>query len=148
MVESAPTGRALLRGRQLSLFKGKRQRGVAPPTAKEFALHCMVADMLRRWIEPGWQWTHIASGEKRDIITAVRLKRMGVAPGWPDLMFFHEDGPVAFLELKRHGSKQTEAQAALGDFLRNAGHRYNCVDNFDDAITTLKSWGILRAGIK
>jgi len=137
-----------LTGRQLSLFKGKRQRGLRPPSAKEFALHCMVADTVRRFILPGWVFTHIASGEKRDMVTAVRLKRMGVAPGWPDLMFFHDEGCVCFLELKRRGGRQTEAQAAIAEFLRDAGHQYNCVDNFNDAVSTLKAWGIVRSGIK
>jgi hypothetical protein len=27
---------------------------------------------------PGWIYTHVASGEKRDQVTAARLKRMGV----------------------------------------------------------------------
>ena len=40
--------------RQLSLFKGKRQRGVAAPPPKEFATHCALADLLRRWTMPGW----------------------------------------------------------------------------------------------
>src|SRR6185436_8224446 len=48
---------------QLNLFKGKRQRGTQPPPPKEFALHCMVADTVRRWILPGWIWTHFPAGE-------------------------------------------------------------------------------------
>ena len=51
--------------RQLSLFKGKRQRGVAAPPPKEFATHCALADLLRRWTMPGWVWTHFPSGEER-----------------------------------------------------------------------------------
>ena len=38
--------------RQLSLFEGKRQRGVAAPPPKEFATHCALADLLRRWTMP------------------------------------------------------------------------------------------------
>ena len=68
--------------RQLSLFKRKRQRGtVSSVPATEFQLHCAVADTVRRWIMPGWIFTHIASGEKRDPVTAARLKRMIVASG-------------------------------------------------------------------
>ena len=29
-----------------------------------------------------------ASGEKHDVVTAARLKEMGVMPGFPDLLFF------------------------------------------------------------
>ncbi len=113
MVESAPTGRALSHGRQLSLFKGKRQRGAAPPSSTEFALHCAVADVIRRF-----------------------------------LMFFRSTGEVCFMELKRRGNRLTEEQAAMAAFMRDAGHGYNCVDNFEDAIMTLKAWGIVRAGIE
>jgi hypothetical protein len=35
---------------------------------------------------PGWIYTHIASGEKRDQVTAARLNRMGVTAGFPDLV--------------------------------------------------------------
>jgi len=68
--------------RQLHLFRSKRQRGVPLLRAKEYELHCMVADTLRRWCNPLWRYTHIPAGEKRDMVTAMRLKRMGVMPGW------------------------------------------------------------------
>ena len=32
----------------------------------EYQLHCAAVDTIRRWILPGWIYTHIASGEKRD----------------------------------------------------------------------------------
>src|SRR5258707_4612835 len=95
---------------QLHLFKGKKQRGTKLPPPLEFALHCMVADTVRRWIRPGWIWTHIANGEKRDAITGARLKRMGVTARFPDLMFFGPRGRVCFLELKRPGGRLDENQ--------------------------------------
>ena len=144
---AAPAGRVVSRGRQLSLFKSKRQRGVAPPSATEFALHCAVADLIRRFIMPGWRFTHLPMGEFRNEMTAARLKRMGVTRGWPDLMFINATGQVYFLELKRRGNRLTEDQAALAAFLRDAGISYHCVDNFRDAVMTLKTWGIVRTGI-
>ena len=63
-------------------------------------MHCMVVDAVRRWRSPGWIYTHIASGEKRDQVTAARLKRMGVVAGFPDLVFFGPHGEVCFIELK------------------------------------------------
>lgn len=130
---------------QLSLFKGKRQRGTRAPRATEFALHCAVADVIRRWIMPGWRYSHLPMGELRDKITAARLKRMGTTPGWPDLMFFNRGGKVCFLELKRKGSTLTEAQAELADFLRGAGHGYEVTDDFKKAVDVLKGWGVVRA---
>jgi len=58
--------------RQLHLFKSRRQRGTLPPAPSEYQLHCAVADTVKRWIMPGWIYTHIASGEKRDQVTAAR----------------------------------------------------------------------------
>jgi len=130
---------------QLSLFKGRKQRGVRAPRATEFALHVAVADVIRRWIMPGWRFTHLPLGELRDKVTAARLKRMGVTPGWPDMMFFNRGGKVCFLELKRKGNTLTEAQAELADFLRGAGHGYEVTDDFRKAVETLKGWGVVRA---
>ena len=59
-----------------------------------------VVDTIKRWRMPGWIYTHIASGEKRDQVTAARLKRMGVTPGFPELVFFGPHGEVCFIELK------------------------------------------------
>jgi hypothetical protein len=133
---------------QLSLFKGQRQRGVAPPAPSEFALHCAVADTIRRFIMPDWRFTHLPLGELRDKVTAARLKRMGTTPGWPDLMFFHAQGQVCFLELKRRGGRPTDIQADLSNFLCAAGHAYQCTDSFQVAVNTLKAWGVVRSGVE
>jgi hypothetical protein len=133
--------------RQLSLFKSRRQRGTAPPAPSEYQLHCAVADTVRRWIMPGWIFTHIASGEKRDQVTAARLKRMGVVGGFPDLIFFSDVGLVCAIELKAKGGKLSEAQAAVKLHLEQAGHGYLCSDDYRDVIETLKGWGVLRSGI-
>jgi hypothetical protein len=132
---------------QLSLFRGKRQRGQAAPAPSEFQLHCAVVDTVRRWIMPGWRFTHIASGEKRDQVTAARLKRMGVTPGWPDLVFFGPGGAVCFVELKAKAGRLSEAQAAIRQHLEAAGHGYHCSSDYRDVVETLKAWGVLRAGI-
>jgi hypothetical protein len=47
-----------------NLFKSRRQRGALPPAPSEYQLHCAVVDTVKRWIMPGWIFTHIASGEK------------------------------------------------------------------------------------
>ena len=49
----------------MHLFRSRRQKGIAPPAPSEFSLHCAVVDTVKRWINPGWIFTHIASGEKR-----------------------------------------------------------------------------------
>ena len=49
--------------RQLSLFKGRKQRGTLPPAPSEFASQVFLVDVIRRWLDPRCQFTHIASGE-------------------------------------------------------------------------------------
>ncbi len=144
--------------RQLSLFKGKRQRGVAAPPPKEFATHCALADLLRCWTMPGWVWTQFPSGEERSFqidaqgrrfsMAGARLKRMGLQGGWPDFQFAHMSGRFCFLELKREKSgRLSEEQIDIATFLIAAGHGYLCTSSFDDAVATLKDWGVLRSGI-
>ena len=79
----------------------------------EFSIHVQLADILRRWCNPQWRWTHFPSGEtrgdhrvnpktgKRYSLTGARLKRMGTQPGWPDFQFFGPQRQTFFLELKR-----------------------------------------------
>jgi hypothetical protein len=132
---------------QLSLFKGKRQRGVKLPAPLEFASHVIVADMLRRWCNPRWMWTHLPMGEKRHIRTAVRLKRMGVRPGWPDFLFAGPDAQLVWLELKRKGNKASADQQSVIEHLIDCGFEFLITDNVDEAVAFLKRLGILRATI-
>jgi len=134
--------------RQLHLFRSKRQRGVAAPAPLEFAVHCMVADTLRRWATPGWIWTHLPMGERRDAVTGARLKRMGVQPGWPDLLLIPPAGPKFwqrphYLELKRRGGKLTEHQAGFALWCKLNGCPHEVCDSYDAAVKTLKQWGAL-----
>ena len=96
---------------------------------------------------PGWIYTHIASGERRDQVTAARLKRMGVTAGFPDLMFIGPRGQVCWIELKARGGRLGEAQAAVAAHLVAAGHGYLCSNDYRDVIETLKAWGVLRVAV-
>jgi hypothetical protein len=133
--------------RQLSLFKGKNQRGVTLPPPKEFALHCVLADLLKRWCSKQWRYTHLPMGEYRDKITAARLKRMGVTPGWPDFLFVGP-GQVVFLELKRQRSgRMSDEQTALMEHLCASGCEYLVSDNIKAAVAILATFGILPSTI-
>jgi hypothetical protein len=133
--------------RQLHLFGNKRQRGTAPPSPSEYQLHCAVVGVVTRWKNPGWIFCHFASGERRDMVTAARLKRMGVVAGFPDLVFFGPHGQVRFVEIKVKRGRLSPAQAAVASHLVAAGHGYLCSASFDDIVLTLKDWGVLRAGM-
>ena len=134
--------------RQLDLLKSRRQRGSKVPPAKEFPVHCMVADLLRLSIAPGWLWFHPANGEFRDRAAAGRLKRMGVKPGVSDFILIAPPmGCVHALELKRYKVKPTPEQLEFLNAVIAAGGRSACVDNFDAAVHTLKAWGAVRVKV-
>jgi hypothetical protein len=144
---------------QLSLFKGKRQRGIAPPPPLEFENHCVLADICRRWLNPGWRFTHIPNGEHREhridakgrrySPSGQRLQRMGVTPGWPDFMFVGPARAMFWLELKRaRKGRVSEDQSDIADFLEQCGFDYLCTTSVRDAVNALKAHGILRATIE
>jgi hypothetical protein len=143
--------------RQLNLFKSNRQRGTKPPPPLEFSSHVFLADMLRRWCSPRWEWTHLPLGELRDwklnkngqrySPSGNRLKRMGVRPGWPDFLFAGPNAKLVWLELKRRGNRLSGDQEEIEAHLRECGFDYLVTDNVDEAVAWLKQLGILRVTI-
>jgi len=131
---------------QLSLFKGKRQRGVKAPAPLEFAIHCMIADTLR--LQCKWLYWHTPNGELRSIQTAAKLKRMGVKPGVADFLLVEPGrGRMFGLELKRQGETPTDSQWDFGRTLIAAGGAWEWCDTYDGAIAILKRWGALPKGL-
>jgi hypothetical protein len=143
--------------RQLSLFKGKRQRGVKPPPALEFETHCALADTLRRAVTPGWLWTHFPAGEERPAhidkrgrrvsSEGARLKRMGLKPGWADFLFVSPAGRLHCLELKRGNAPLNDAQQDFRDAITLCGVPYAVARSYDEAIQILTSWGAVRVRV-
>jgi hypothetical protein len=146
--------------RQLHLFASKRQRGRSPPPPMEFNIHVQLANILRRWCNPQWRWTHFPSGENRDhcinpktgkrfSLTGQRLQRMGTQKGWPDFQFFGPDRRTFFLELKRpkRGVVSGE-QADVLSHLIACGHSVLVTTSLDDAVAELKAVGILRSTVE
>jgi hypothetical protein len=146
--------------RQLSLFKGRRQRGVAPPPAPEFSSHVIIADLLKRWGSPRWRWTHIPSGEarehrvnpktgKRYSLTGQRLRRMGLVAGFPDFIFVGPECTTLWLELKRKKlGRVSEDQEDIFGHLQTCGFVVLVTDDVNKAVQWLKAHGILRATIE
>jgi hypothetical protein len=146
--------------RQLSLFKSKRQRGIAPPPPLEFATHATLADICKRWINPHWKFTHLPLGEhrehrinpktgKRYSLTGQRLQRMGVQPGWPDFIFGGPNAQVFWLELKRFKTgRLSEDQSEVLAHLVACGFAVLVTTSLDDAVATLKQAGILRSNVE
>jgi hypothetical protein len=134
---------------QLHLFKGKRQKGERPRPALEFRTACAFADTLDRCADPAWLWTHFPAGELRSAATGARLKRQGLKPGWPDYLFISPGGRLHCLELKRRGSKLSDAQEAFGAWCSHRPSVRWCVAySYDEAIATVTAWGVLRREVQ
>jgi hypothetical protein len=133
--------------RQLSLLKGPRQKGEKAPLPTEFQMQCVIADALRIGAAPGWLWSHFPAGEYRTDATGRKLKRMGLKPGWPDLLLIDPAGCHYWLELKRGKSALSEEQAG---FMMNMYKRdvpWAVARSVGEAINLLKSWGAIRTSL-
>lgn len=117
-------------------------RRIASP--KELVLHMGVAKLLRDHCLPEWRWTHMPSGERRDIRTASKLKQMGTQPGWPDFLLLDERGVAHCLELKRAKAKLTIYQGEFMEWCMRSGIPYTIADSFTGVLNVLDSWGCLR----
>jgi hypothetical protein len=135
--------------RQLDMFA--RRRPPAYPakgrSAVEFRTHCMLADTLARWAEPGWWWTHFPAGEKRDPVTGARLKRMGLKPGVSDFLFIGPAGGLAWLELKRGTAPLSDAQVAFRVAMKARGVPHIIARSYGQAVDELKQLGILPRSV-
>ena len=129
---------------QLSLFKGKRQRGVRPPPPYERKTHIAIADTLRVAAAPGWLWSHFPAGEYRTDATGALLLRMGLKKGWSDFVLIAPDGLHHWLELKRGRAPMSDEQEAFSEALKARGTPWALARSYDEAIAQLRCWGALR----
>lgn len=80
-----------------------------------------------------------AAGEKRDVVTAAKLKRMGVKPGWPDAHLPVKRGGymALWIEMKSAAGRLSPAQQSIKARLEAEGARY----------LVCRSWTEARDGI-
>jgi hypothetical protein len=123
---------------------GRRDRRRRPPPPIERRTHIAVADLLRIAAKPGWIFSHIANGEHRSKQTAALLQRMGVRPGLFDFMLIGPDGRHFWLELKRGRAPLSEAQERFRQELVERSVVHGVARSFDDAVSCLRGWGVLR----
>ena len=109
----------------------------------EDAIQVAVADALRQACQPGWAWTHVPNGEKRDRAIGVKLWRMGVQAGWPDIVLISPTGRPHCLELKYGQGKLNGAQRDFRDLMIAAGVPWAVARSVDEAIRILTMWGAI-----
>jgi hypothetical protein len=109
----------------------------------EFAIQVSLVEALRKFARPDCLWLHIGNGERRDVITGSRLKRMGLRAGAADLLFVRAGVPPLFLELKTSRGTQSESQRAFEAHATMAGAQYEIVRSLDEALALLWERGFL-----
>lgn len=110
----------------------------------ELDIHYAIVKALNNHGTKGIPYYHPASGEKRALATAVRLKRMGVIRGIPDLCFvLPPNGRAAYLELKAPKGVVSPDQKLFRDAVRAVGGQWECAWSFDQAWGVLSAWGVL-----
>lgn len=116
-----------------------------PPAKSEQAHHIALIEACTALTPrvPALAWlVHIPNGELRNKATAVKLQKMGVQPGMPDLMLYWASGQHIglALELKRPGRKRernggvSPAQARWLDHLEAQGWRAVVAWSADEAL--------------
>lgn len=89
----------------------------------------------------------IPNGGKRNVVTAVKLKKEGCQPGTPDLCIIHE-GQAFFLEVKRPAStaggkgRLSPAQKEMIGRIEEAGGEVKIVYSVADVIEACIDWQI------
>jgi hypothetical protein len=88
-----------------------------------------------------WQWVktyypdllifHVPSGEPRDVVVAMKLKRMGVVPGVADFLMFLPGHGIA-IELKEDGGRQSDPQKLFQKRWEHCGFRYYLVRSLEE----------------
>ncbi len=133
----------------LAIAEGRKVRARKAPVwrPKEVELHITVAKLLRDHCLEDWRWTHIPTGEHRDIRTAAKLKAMGSRAGFPDFVLVSPYGSVRFLELKRTGGKLSEVQDDFRLWCVAYGVPHVVARTIGDVLAACESWGCLRVSV-
>jgi VRR-NUC domain len=109
----------------------------------EQALQRALIEHLRVRGADGVVYLHPANGGARSAIEGAILKGMGVVPGAPDLLMWHQGRSYA-LELKAEAGRVSESQADMLGRLGKAGVLTAVCHGIDPALATLEGWQLLR----
>jgi hypothetical protein len=128
----------------------RRPKGHTSPKPlgpKEVAIHGAIVDALRRFGKSDWAWSHFPAGELRGSATGAKLKRLGLQPGWPDLILVAPGGRFHALEIKRAGGVVSDDQQAFLIWCSANDVPNAIVRTVDEALDVLGRWGALRVSM-
>lgn len=107
----------------------------------EFELQCVVADWMRYAMPARAPWTAFPAGEARTAMTGGRLKRMGLMPGWPDIIVLF-DGLFIGIELKAGKGRMSDEQAAVQHGIIENGGWFQVCRSLDEVQALLRRAGV------
>jgi hypothetical protein len=85
---------------------------------------------------------HIPNGGFRTISEGARFKRMGVAPGIPDLMLARPNGGYGglFIEMKAQDGRLSDNQRKMIAALKNVGYRVEVVSSLEHGMKLINEY--------
>lgn len=134
---------------QLSMASGSIRSAKRPACAArrgkatEAQIQAAVLQHLQLTGAKGIVFFSVPNEGKRTASTAAKLKANGLRAGVPDLMLIR-DGRAYGLELKTETGRISPAQRACHAEFTSAGATVSVAFGLDDAIATLRKWGMLR----
>ena len=111
----------------------------------EFRLSCAVADYLRSVLPADVSWSHFPAGEHRNAATGARLKRMGLARGWPDYLLLW-NGDCIGIELKAEKGRASAEQLIVAEGFRRAGFTWALCRTVDEVEAVLRACDVPLSG--
>ena len=122
-------------------------RGSMPRPRPEQAIQKALFEHLRMRGVPGLVAIHVPNGGFRKPVEAKILKGLGVIPGVPDVLLWH-DGKSFAIELKSESGRATELQLEMLDRLSQAGVFTAVCHGLDKALAVLEFWAPLRGYVQ
>ena len=124
----------------LKLYSSPRKK---KPVAPESSLQATIVQHL---IMAGVFHHSIPNERKCSVQMHMKLRAMGLRKGAADLCLVIR-GKAHYLECKKKGEKQEEAQKEFEASCISEGIPYAVVDNISDALIVLTAWGIRQARV-
>ena len=142
-----PHSSSYLRDCALRFRAGCTVRTACLKQAPEQQIHAAVVAHLRLRGVDGLVILHpnnnVHRAGRAGIIQGAQAKRMGVLAGASDLLLFHA-GQFFALELKAEKGRVTSEQDEFIAAIRDAGGFAWCAKGLDEALITLRHWGLIK----
>jgi hypothetical protein len=112
---------------------------------EEDLIQMEIIDLLRVAAINDLMYFSVPNGGKRDIRTAVLMKKTGQRPGVPDLVFIHPHTNIGhFLEVKTRTGSLSKHQKDFRDICQLTGVPWGLARSRDEARIILSNWGMIR----